>query len=56
MLIYDVAAMTSGYEIEDTGDFATRVMRLMNAKAVMDEEVAESETGGEEVKDAEIVE
>jgi len=46
-LIYDVAAMTSGYEVEDTGDFAQRVMKLMNPNAVMDEEV-------EEVKDAEI--
>eukprot|EP00586_Coscinodiscus_wailesii_P001353 CAMPEP_0172477826 /NCGR_PEP_ID=MMETSP1066-20121228/1307_1 /TAXON_ID=671091 /ORGANISM="Coscinodiscus wailesii, Strain CCMP2513" /LENGTH=750 /DNA_ID=CAMNT_0013236761 /DNA_START=107 /DNA_END=2359 /DNA_ORIENTATION=+ len=49
MLIYDVAAMTSGYEIEDTGDFATRVMKLMNSEAVADE-------ADDEVKDAEIVE
>lgn len=49
MLIYDVAAMTSGYEIEDTGDFAQRVMKLMNSKAVAD-------GADDEVKDAEIVE
>jgi len=47
-LIYDVAAMTSGYEVEDTGDFAQRVMKLMNSESVMDE-------AAEEVKDAEIL-
>lgn len=33
MLMYDVAGMTSGYEIEDTGDFAKRVMSLMATKS-----------------------
>lgn len=28
-LMYDVASMTSGYEVVDTGDFAKRVMSLM---------------------------
>ena len=33
VLLYDVAGMTSGYEIGDTKDFATRVMSLMSVKA-----------------------
>lgn len=33
VLLYDVAGMTSGYEIGDTKDFATRVMTLMSVKA-----------------------
>ena len=33
VLLYDVAGMTSGYEIGDTKDFATRVMNLMSIKA-----------------------
>ena len=33
ILLYDVAGMTSGYEIGDTKDFATRVMNLMSVKA-----------------------
>merc|ERR1711915_451214 len=33
VLMYDVAAMTSGYDIQDTPDFAKRVMTLMTAKA-----------------------
>ena len=33
VLLYDVAGMTSGYEIGDTKDFATRVMNLMSVKA-----------------------
>merc|ERR1712048_42659 len=39
MLLYDVAAMTSGYDIEDSSDFAKRVMKLMNSKAISDEEI-----------------
>jgi heat shock protein beta len=35
-LIYDVASMTGGYEIEDSGDFAKRVMTLMTTKANQD--------------------
>ena len=43
-LMYDVASMTGGYELSDTGDFAKRVMALMTTKA---------NNGG--VQDAEIV-
>lgn len=42
LLMYDVAAMTSGYDVSDMKSFAKRVMTLMNDKA-----------GG--VKDAEVV-
>lgn len=41
-LIYDVASMTSGYEVKDISDFAKRVMSLMTGR-------------DEGVKDAEIV-
>ena len=47
VLLYDVAGMTSGYEIGDTKDFATRVMSLMSVKA-RDDNAA--------VKDAVVVE
>merc|ERR1712071_62185 len=43
LLMYDVASMTTGYEVKDTGDFAKRVMSLMSGEAT------------EEVRDAEIV-
>ncbi len=36
MLMYDVASMTSGYEVSDAGDFAQRVMALMTTKAKQD--------------------
>ena len=36
MLMYDVASMTSGYEVSDAGDFAKRVMSLMTTKAKQD--------------------
>jgi molecular chaperone HtpG len=32
LLMYDVAAMTSGYDLEDTKSFASRVMGLMDRK------------------------
>merc|ERR1712087_1008991 len=32
-LLYDVAALTSGYEIEDSADFAKRILSLMSSKA-----------------------
>jgi len=35
-LLYDVAAMTSGYDVEDPADFAKRVMTLMTWKAEED--------------------
>jgi heat shock protein beta len=36
MLMYDVASMTGGYEVSDTGAFAQRVMSLMTSKATQD--------------------
>ena len=36
MLIYDVASMTSGYDVSDPGSFAKRIMKLMTTKARMD--------------------
>ena len=36
MLMYDVASMTSGYEVSDAGSFAQRVMSLMTTKAKQD--------------------
>jgi molecular chaperone HtpG len=33
LLLYDVAAMTSGYDVRDTKSFAKRVMRLMDPTA-----------------------
>jgi len=36
MLMYDVASMTSGYDISDPGSFAKRIMKLMTTKARMD--------------------
>ena len=41
VLLYDVAGMTSGYEIGDTKDFATRVMTLMSVKARDDNAVVQ---------------
>jgi heat shock protein beta len=32
-LLFDVAALTSGYEIEDSGDFAQRILTMMTGKA-----------------------
>ena len=40
MLMYDVASMTGGYEVSDTGAFASRVMSLMTSKAVDDVEAS----------------
>jgi len=42
VLLYDVAALTSGYEIEDSGDFAGRILSMMTSK---------TDTG---IKDAEV--
>lgn len=48
MLIYDLASLTSGYEIADTGEFAKRVMAMMTSKAkddvAKDDATAESAT------------
>ena len=35
-LMYDVAAMTSGYDVSDMKKFASRVMGMMNARVVAD--------------------
>ena len=44
MLLYDVAALTSGYEIEDSGDFASRILSMMTSKAKGDVQDAEVES------------
>lgn len=48
MLVYDVASMTSGYEIDDAASFAQRVMSLMttneNEDIAQEAEVKESST------------
>ena len=46
VLLYDVAALTSGYEIKDLGDFAGRIMATMSSK------VSSSSAGG--IMDAEV--
>lgn len=33
MLMYDIASMTGGYEVSDTGAFATRVLSMMTSKS-----------------------
>merc|ERR1740121_760106 len=35
-LLYDVAALTSGYEIEDSADFAQRILSMLTARGVGD--------------------
>lgn len=49
LLMYDVAAMTSGYDLGDVKSFANRVMKLMDEKAGGDG-VATSETKKPKVK------
>lgn len=44
VLLYDVAALTSGYEIEDSGDFASRILSMMTSKAKGDVQDAEVES------------
>ena len=44
VLLYDVAALTSGYEIEDSSDFAGRILTIMTSKAKSDVMDAEVET------------
>ena len=43
VLLYDVAALTSGYEIEDSGDFAKRILSMMTSKSKSDIRDAEVE-------------
>ncbi len=33
ILLYDVAALTSGYKIEDLGDFADGILSIMGSRA-----------------------
>lgn len=44
VLLYDVAALTSGYEIEDSGDFAKRILSMLTSKAKSDVKDAEVES------------
>lgn len=50
LLMYDVAALTSGYDIEDAKSFAKRVTTMMDSTVMNEEETA---SGG--IKDAEVV-
>lgn len=52
LLMYDVAAMTSGYDVADMRGFAKRVMKLMDARASEEEPAAPTESAP---KDAEVV-
>ena len=51
MLVYDVASMTSGYEVADAGDFAKRVMSLMSSKTGSSGVVQEGEVVEESPKE-----
>lgn len=68
MLIYDLASLTGGYEIADTGDFAKRVMAMMTSKAKDDvakdnddvdasvtEEAGKSNDDGDKAVDPEVI-
>jgi hypothetical protein len=49
-----VAALTSGYEIEDSGDFAQRILSMMTSKAkgdVRDAEVEAANVAQDPVED-----
>merc|ERR1719296_231000 len=60
VLLYDVAALTSGYDVEDSGDFAQRILSMMTSKAKSDVKDAEveatvvAEEPAEDKKDAEV--
>ena len=58
MLVYDVASMTGGYEVSDTGAFASRVMNMMTSKAKQDVEESDEviETAETVIETAETVE
>jgi heat shock protein beta len=56
-LLYDVASMTSGYDVADTSSFAKRVMSMMSGKvqdAVPDAEIVRESNEGE-AKVAEVI-
>jgi len=42
LLIYDVASMTSGYDVKDMSGFAKRVMNMMNSKSASDTSVKDA--------------
>jgi heat shock protein beta len=42
LLMYDVASMTSGYDVKDMGGFAKRVMNLMHSEGASEEGVKEA--------------
>jgi HSP90 family molecular chaperone len=53
MLLFDVAGMTSGYDVDDMSAFATRVMGLMGSDAetqIPDAEIVEEEPKATEVE------
>merc|ERR1711862_59570 len=65
VLLYDVAALTSGYEIEDSADFAKRILSLMSSKAggqvqdaavedIVEKEVIEEQLSSEEEEEEEV--
>lgn len=59
VLLYDVAALTSGYEIEDSSDFAGRILSIMTSKAksdVMDAEVEMADVVQEKKVEDDVVE
>jgi len=51
-LLYDVAAMTSGYEVSDPAAFAKRVVQLMSVGATVSDAVVEESTANVEKDDA----
>jgi len=51
-LLYDVAAMTSGYEVSDPAAFAKRVVQLMSTGATVSDAVVEESTANVEKDDA----
>ncbi|KAL7573079.1 hypothetical protein ACA910_018765 [Epithemia clementina (nom. ined.)] len=56
LLVYDVAAMTSGYDVSDLRGFAQRVIGLMGDNSKDDDDAAaEEQEDADGVKDAEIV-
>jgi len=56
VLLYDVAALTSGYEIEHSGDFAQRILSMMTSKAKSDVQDAEVEVSNNVVVEEPVVE
>lgn len=56
LLMYDVASMTSGYDVSDMGSFAKRVMNMMAGKIETDKTVKDAVIkSSEEAVSAEVV-